>query len=420
MTHIVDRRFDSKNKSSVNRSRFLRRFREEIRRAVSDTVNDTKIRDLDDGRKIGIPGRDLAEPQFSLGSGGIRERVHPGNDSFNTGDEVDRPNGGRQGAGRQGSPDGEGYDAFSFHLSREEFLEVFFEELALPNLLKRHLATTKEFRWARAGYSQTGVPANINFVRTMRGAAGRRIALTRPSQARVRELQDTLERLLLGRGEDDPEVRAVREEMARLRFRVDAVPFIDTFDLRYNNRVKVVQPSTQAVMFCLMDVSGSMDESKKNIAKRFFTLLYLFLNRNYERIDVVFIRHHTTAEEVDEDSFFHSRETGGTIVSSALALMRTVIEERYASGNWNIYGAQASDGDNWDNDSTKCQTLLQDGVLPLTQHFAYIEIATGSFQNLWKEYEKVQEANPGTFAMQRIAQAPDIYPVFRELFKKRL
>ena len=107
------------------------------------------------------------------------------------------------------------------------------------------------------------------------------------------------------------------------------MPFIDSFDLRYNNHVRIAQPTTQAVMFCLMDISGSMDEQKKNIAKRFFTLLYLFLTRTYEHIDVVFIRHHTVAEEVDEENFFHSRETGGTVVSSALKLMRKVIDARY-------------------------------------------------------------------------------------------
>ena len=109
-------------------------------------------------------------------------------------------------------------------------------------------------------------------------------------------------------------------------------------------------------MFCLMDVSGSMDEERKDIAKRFFILLYLFLTRNYERIEVVFIRHHTIAKEVDEDEFFHSRESGGTVVSSALKLMQEIIRERYPLTEWNIYAAQASDGDNWDDDSSSAIT----------------------------------------------------------------
>jgi uncharacterized sporulation protein YeaH/YhbH (DUF444 family) len=311
-------------------------------------------------------------------------------------------------------------DDFVFTLTRDEFLDIFFEELALPNLLKRHLASITEFKRVRAGYSQTGVPTNINLVRTMRGAAGRRVAVGGPQRARLLELEAELARLLLGRGESDPEVKRVRLELLRLRARMAAVPFIDSFDLRYNNHVRVAQPTTQAVMFCLMDISGSMDEQKKNIAKRFFTLLYLFLIRTYEHIDVVFIRHHTVAEEVDEENFFHSRETGGTVVSSALKLMRKVIEQRYASGLWNIYGAQASDGDNWLEDSALCYDLLHEKILGLVQFYAYIEIAEDTPQNLWEEYEKVQSAHEGVFAMRRIKSVTDIYPVFHDLFKKRV
>jgi len=386
---------------------------------VSDTIDKSGIRDLAEGKRIGIPGRDIAEPQFSTGQGGVREQVLPGNDRFTSGETFDRPQSQEGGRGSKASPDGEGMDDFVFTLTRDEFMDIFFEELALPNLVKRHLASITEFKRVRAGYSQTGVPTNINLIRTMRGAAGRRIAVGGPFQARLRELQEELDRLLLADGEGDAEVKRVRLEIQKLRARMENVPFIDSFDLRYNNHVRIAQPTTQAVMFCLMDISGSMDEEKKNIAKRFFTLLYLFLTRTYEHIDVVFIRHHTVAEEVDEENFFHSRETGGTVVSSALKLMRKVIETRYASGLWNIYGAQASDGDNWLEDSVLCYDLLNEQIVGLTQFYAYIEIAEDNPQNLWEEYEKVQASHPGVFAMRRIKAVTDIYPVFHELFKKR-
>ena len=209
-------------------------------------------------------------------------------------------------------------------------------------------------------------------------------------------------------------------ELLALKGRAAAIPFIDTFDLRYNHRTRITQPTTQAVMFCLMDVSGSMDEPKKNMAKRFFTLLYLFLKKNYERIEVVFIRHHTVAEEVDEEMFFHSRESGGTVVSTALKLMTKVIQERYSSALWNIYGAQASDGDNWQEDSSICLGVMGDHILPLVQYFAYVEISEGKPQSLWREYEQVQEAHPAAFAMRRVTDATEIYPVFHELFRKRV
>ena len=421
MIRIVDRRFDSKNKSSVNRNRFIRRFKGQIRKAVSDAIDRSGIRDVAEGKRIGIPARDIAEPQFATGKGGLREQVFPGNDRFSTGETFDRPNGeGGGGRGSKASPDGHGYDDFVFTLTRDEFLDIFFEELALPNMLKKHLASITEFKRVRAGYTQTGVPTNINLVRTMRGAAGRRVAVTGVHGARIRELEKALADLLGTVGEGDPEVKRIRHELLRLRARVEAVPFIDSFDLRYNNHVKIAQPTTQAVMFCLMDISGSMDEQKKNIAKRFFTLLYLFLTRTYDHIDVVFIRHHTVAEEVDEENFFHSRETGGTVVSSALKLMRKVIDARYNTGLWNIYGAQASDGDNWLEDSVLCYELLNDRILDLTQFYAYIEIAEDTPQNLWEEYEKVQVNHQGVFAMRRIRAVNEIYPVFHDLFRKRV
>ena len=418
---IVDRRQDSRNKSSVNRSRFIRRFKGQIRKAVADAIAKRGIRDLENGEKIGIPGQDISEPQFHHGKGGIRETVHPGNDRFRGGDQMDRPPPADQGTGSgKASPDGEGMDDFVFTLTRDEFLDIFFDELALPNMVKRQLARIDEYKRVRAGYTQTGVPTNINLVRTMRGAAGRRVAVGGPYATRLRALQGELEQALDEVPADEVEVDRIKREIACLRARHEAIPFIDPFDLRYSNRIRVPQPSTRAVMFCVMDVSGSMDEAKKQMAKRFFMLLYLFLNRNYEHIEVVFIRHHTTAEEVDEDNFFHSRETGGTIVSSALKLMRDIVTERYAGSTWNIYCAQASDGDNWNDDSSSCRELLAEAILPQVQYFAYIEIADSEPQNLWLEYESLAAAFPGLFAMQRIASASDIYPVFRELFRKQM
>ena len=418
---IVDRRFDSKNKSSVNRGRFIRRFKGQIRKAVADAISHRGVRDLDNGEKIGIPGKDIAEPHFGHGHGGVWERVNPGNDRFTSGDQVDRPKGGASGSGGgQASQDGEGLDDFVFTITREEFLDIFFDELALPNLVKRQLARIEQYRSVRAGYSQSGVPTNINLPRTMRGAAGRRIAIGGPYAAQLRALEEEKRKLLEdSRPEDDPELERIHREIAKLRAKIEALPFVDTFDLRYNNRIRVPQPTTQAVMFCLLDVSGSMDEGRKNIAKRFFMLLYLFLSRNYEHTEVVFIRHHTIATEVDEDDFFTSRESGGTVVSSALKLMQEIIVARYPSNLWNIYGAQASDGDNWNNDSPDCRELLENSLLPLTQYFAYIEITDGPPQNLWEEYKKLQATHPAHFAMQRIANVTDIYPVFRELFKRR-
>jgi uncharacterized sporulation protein YeaH/YhbH (DUF444 family) len=419
MSQLVDRRLSGKNRSAVNRQRFLRRFKAQIRKAAAEVVSGRRVSDLERGEKISIPSKDLSEPIFHHGPGGRRNIVLPGNREFVSGDRIDRPEGGGSGSGGGGSPDGEGMDDFVFELSKEEFMEYFFQDLALPDLVKKQLAAVPEVKRARAGFVSQGNPSNLHVVRSMKQAIGRRLAMAAGPRDALQEAEEALEELVAQGLGASADAESLREEIRALKSRIAAVPFIDTWDLRYANRVDQPTPSSQAVMFCLMDVSGSMDENRKNIAKRFFMLLYLFLTRSYERIDVVFIRHHTVAKEVDEEEFFSSRESGGTVVSSALELMRETILARYPSASWNIYAAQASDGDNWEDDSPRCRELLVDGILPLTQYFAYVEIEAEEPQSLWHEYAQVKAASP-RFAMQRILSLEDIYPVFRELFRKKV
>ena len=416
MSQLVDRRLSGRNRSAVNRQRFLRRFKGQIREAVTDAISGRKVADLERGEQVSIPSKDLSEPIFRHGPGGRRNVIHPGNKEFVSGDRVDRPEDG--GAGGGASQDGEGMDDFVFELSKEEFMDFFFQDLALPDLVKKQLAAVPEVKRVRSGFVSQGNPSNLNVVRSMKKAVGRRLALASGPREALREAEEALEDLVAAGLGASAEADELREFIETLKNRIAAVPFIDTWDLRYVNRVDQPQPSSQAVMFCLMDVSGSMDENRKNIAKRFFMLLYLFLTRSYERIDVVFIRHHTVAKEVDEEDFFSSRESGGTVVSSALALMREIILERYPTASWNIYAAQASDGDNWEDDSPRCRELMVHGILPLMQYFAYVEIEAREPQSLWNEYEKVRALSQ-RFAMQRILSLEDIYPVFRELFRKK-
>ncbi len=238
-------------------------------------------------------------------------------------------------------------------------------------------------------------------------------------RARVSALEATLAAEKAKDPRDDNTIAIIEEKLHRTLHLRRIVGYIDPIDLQYNRYDKVPKPTTQAVMFCIMDVSGSMDQERKDLGKRFFTLLYLFLTRNYERIEVVFIRHHTVAKEVDEQEFFYSRETGGTVVSSALSLMADIVSERYSPGAWNIYAAQASDGDNWQDDSPQCREILSARIMPFVQYFAYVEITPDRHQSLWEEYQKLQ-ATHKQFAMQEIGGAEDIYPVFRELFKRRM
>ena len=418
--HLIDRRVQGKNKSAPNRERFLQRYKGQIKEAVARAIKGRSITDIVSGEKISIPVKDVNEPTFGHTHGGVWETVNPGNKQYQKGDQIARPKGGAgSGKGKAGNSDELSEDDFVFQLSREEFLNYFFEDLELPNLIKTQLASTTDFKNQRAGYKTSGTTASLHVLRSLRGALGRRIAVGGKSSRRLKDAEaEMMELLKITSDMKDPRIVTLKHEIHHLRTRLLAIPFLDPFDLRYSNRIKVPKPSTQAVMFCLLDVSGSMDEQKKDTAKRFFILLYLFLTKAYKKIDVVFIRHHTAASEVDENDFFNSRESGGTIVSSALNLLTTIIKERYSGSEWNAYVAQASDGDNWDNDSVACRQLLIETIMPLVQYYAYVEITEGDSQNLWEEYTQVL-SHHSHFAMQKIKTPADIYPVFRELFKKQ-
>ncbi|RCS59617.1 YeaH/YhbH family protein [Parvibium lacunae] len=419
MFQVIDRRLNGKNKSAINRERFLRRYRTQIKEAVNRSIKGRSITDVTSGEGVSIPVKDIREPNFGHGQGGEWETVHPGNEDYVTGDQIERPQGGGQGkGGGEASEDGEGQDEFAFTLSRDEYLNYIFDDLALPNLVKTHLSQSKETKLVRAGFTNDGSPTNINVVRSMKGAIGRRLALATPLAAKLKALEQELQILKEDPADHAQEIADLEARIHVLRGRILGIPYLDPLDLRYSHRVKQPKPNNKAVMFCLMDVSGSMDEDKKDMAKRFFILLYLFLQRAYEEIEVVFIRHHTQAQEVSEQDFFYSRESGGTVVSSGLKLMVEIMAKRYAPDEWNIYAAQASDGDNWSGDSPLCGQLIHEQIMPLVQYFAYIEITDGEPQNLWFEYEKLKETQR-YFSMQRITQRADIFPVFRELFKKQ-
>ncbi|GFR82490.1 UPF0229 protein EZMO1_1151 [Elysia marginata] len=419
---VIDRRLNSKGKSTVNRERFMRRYRRHIRRAVNDAVNNRSITDTESGEKISISNKDLSEPFFHHGQGGHREQVHPGNKEFDTGDRFKRPDkqGGSASGDGEASDGGGGMDDFEFQINRDEFLEFLFDDLELPNMVRKDLKDSNEFQTRRAGFTSAGSPDRLNVVRSLRSAHARRIALGGKDRREVRALKRELRELEVSpENTDATRAQALRERIAELNGKLKRLPFIDDFDLKFNNLIRVPMPSSKAVMFCVMDVSGSMTRDIKDMAKKFFFLLYMFLQKNYKAVDVVFIRHHAEARECDEHDFFYARETGGTVVSSALSLTSEIIEERYNPKDWNIYVAQASDGDNWEADTPKCTKLIRENLLPLVQYFAYIEITDRHHQNLWHEYRSVESDYEGQFAMSHIRSAKDIYPVFRELFEKR-
>ncbi len=417
MLTLVDRRLNGRNRSAVNRERFLRRYKASVREAVKRSVGERSIRDIDQGGDVRIPARDIREPTFRHAEGGDREFVLPGNREYVTGDRIERPQGG---AGAGGPPGhGESTDDFVFSLSREEFLSIFFDDLELPHLARNYLGAVEQKRFVRAGYVRDGAPANLSVRRTLTQAMARRRALGGPIAAELEQARLALEAAAAS-GADRGRLDALQAEITALEARIARMPFLDDVDLRYRHRVAQPQPVARAVMFCLMDVSASMDERKKDLAKRFFSLLYLFLSRKYEQLEVVFIRHTDDAEEVDEHTFFHDPRSGGTVVLSALELMQQIVESRYPPSSWNVYGAQASDGDAFGADGGKSARFLFETLLPKVRYFTYVEISDEDAERLsalWIAYQGAG-GDGDNFAMRRVGDAREVYPVFRELFRK--
>lgn len=431
--HIIDRRLNPRGKSLVNRQRFLRRARDMVRGAVRDSVTSRKIREIESEGEVSIKPGGIHEPTLRRdSSSGDRDHILPGNRVFRTGDRIKRP-GAEEASGSQAGQ-GNGDDEFRFVLTREEFLDLFLEDLELPDLAKRRLTGSDTFDVRRAGYTVTGSPSALAVPRTMRNAMSRRLALHRPSAAEIEELEKEIARIeakALPSDKDGKALHDLREKLDALVRRRALIGYIDPIDLRYRRFELEPRPISQAVIFCLMDVSGSMNEHMKELAKIFFILLYLFVNRCYRHVEIVFVRHTDSAQEVDEDTFFYSTETGGTRVSAALEEMLGIVKKRYSPLDWNIYLAQASDGDNFTRDNPRTVALMRDEILPLVQYAAYLEVSdvptpstasSGATEerpsNLWQAYADIGNAG-GRFAMRKVHSRKDIYPVFRELFQRR-
>ncbi len=423
---IIDRRSNPHGKNLENRQRVLARARGAIARAARNAIDQGTLRETGQGETVTIPADVLHEPSFhTVFSGGKRDIVLSGNKEFSTGDRLPRqPSGGGGGGGNgSGQGQGEAQDGFRFVLTRDEFLDLFFEDLELPDLVKSQVVATETMAPARAGISVDGSPSQVDMSRTMRQSMARRIGLRRPKPPEVKELEAEVAQLAAS-GEDLDRLHALRGELELALRRLARVPWVDPIDMRFRRYTQVPKPTARAVMFCLMDVSGSMSESMKDLAKRFFLLLHVFLGRRYKRVDLVFIRHTEVAEEVVEEVFFTDPRTGGTVVSTALAEFTRIQKSRYPADSWNIYAAQASDGDNSGSDTQRAVALLENDILPIVQHFAYIEVSISAAvirgeTDLWRGYAPLAERAP-KLAMRRVAERKDIFPVFRELFGRKV
>lgn len=379
---IIDRRKNGSGKSAPNRKKFIDRYKRQIKKSVEKAGVKRSIKDTD-SVDVEIDKDTTREPDYHFDpQAGKRTRVYSGNDQFQKGDMIPKPDG-AGGGGSNASNSGEGEDPFTFQLTKEEFYDIYFDGMELPNFIKESLVGSNKFRLKQAGYTRTGSPAKLNAKKTIELAIARRIA----SKAQ---------------GKEKP-------------------AYLDDVDVRYDNIIKKPYPITKALMFCVMDVSGSMYEDDKARAKKFFLLLYLFLTKCYDTVEVRFIRYTDEAAEVDEEEFFYSTVTGGTLTSSALKLMNKIINEEVELSTTNVYVSQASDGDNWAQDNSATIDTLK-LILPNIQYMAYIQTQYPSLRkalhgasDLFSLYHLIKNPKLNCKVVQKDS---DVYPVLRELFEK--
>ncbi len=470
MTIVADHRKSSAQGGggeALSRERFKERYKGQIRKAVEKAIKGGNVTDIGKGGiDVSVPKEDLHEPSIHHGQGGMTERVFPGNKQYNAGDKIDKPQGGggQGGNGNEASENGNGNDEFTFAISEEEFLNVLFEGLGLPNMTKHSAADIKQTKPKLAGFVSTGPQNRLHLPRSFQKKKARVNAAAKSSNDQIIELLEEEKSILAeyaARKKTDDDhpatsqrliptkvqiktlaaavadlknrlesplsataafrIAAIEDEIEGLQKKKGLIPsWNESTDLIYRNQMQQPLPAAKAVMFCLMDVSGSMDEEKKAHAKIFYFLLYRFLKRHYEHTEVVFIRHHTEAEEVTEKQFFYDQATGGTIVSTALEKMLEITQARYAGAEWNIYGAQASDGDNFDSDNAKCDQLMRK-ILQQTQGYFYTEIEKHGYRQggLWHTYKRLENEFQDGFWMGQIKERGDIWPLFRKFFEKR-
>jgi uncharacterized protein len=436
----IDRRKAGKGKSSPNRQKLLKRIRAFIKHSNPQSLGAGGVGNVyNSGKAVNNPVKiasgALEEPWFSYARGGDTLIVIPGNTTYDRGDEI--PVQSEEESQGGGGPGDGGEDDFVVNVASNEFLDLFFEDCELPNLDDEKAREKTEFQMTHAGFSRQGVPAQLSVIRTYKQALGRRRAIAGPYLKEIEELEATYKNLveLLADNEADDVICAeISERMTvielrigALRAKADAIAGFDKVDLRF--RKKEPQPLKQvdAVLVMVMDVSGSMGQEEKTIARRWFALLYAFIKRRYEKTDLVFIAHTDEAYEMSEADFFSTRINGGTMVSSAVKKVNEIIKERYDPSHTNIYVAHASDGDNWESDTYATQEEMN-SLMKKIQYFNYVEVgnkmgrysfSSSSNTTLWDAFEAVHDRNTTKMSMAVLQAADDCYPVFKKMFKKK-
>lgn len=461
MTNFNDRR-DVTGRGTASDERLNKRLEKHFDKAIDKAIANGKASDIGkDGIEIEVSDDDdsLHEPGIYHDNGGLQKRVYTGNDRYVTGDEIDRPKGGGGGGGpgKAGNGKYRVQDTYRYKRSGEDLLKRLFERLELPNMRNLTTADSKKIQFKNAGVVSSGTDFRRLNLHSKKERLKRLMSAEMPHKRqilewlteerdilsayspdfkkkpqdekwepinlKIRTMQDEIVSLKTHFNDASPADQArileIEDNIEDLNKRIGRVPrWVPSADLKFRNRVAKPVPTSKAVVFCPMDVSVSMTEDRKRNAKVFYFLLEHFLKKYYEHVELVYIRHTDTADEVSEEEFYHGTVSGSTLVSSALEKINEIRAARYPTSEWNIYIAQATDGDSFDKDPQNCAQMIAK-MLPEIQGLFYTEIQNGQPSSLWRAYAPVQQRFKDRFWMGQIKSEKDIWPIFSKFFEKK-
>ena len=378
------------DRSASDRSRHKRKIEKAIRDGVTDIIADESIIGQDGKKRIKIPVKGIKEWQFVYGENEGNKQVGsaPGA-PVHKGQVVKKGQQG-QGSGKSAGND-KGEESYEVEITLEELAEYLFDSLNLPELEKKKIKTILEEKPKRHGIRPQGIRPRLD-----------------KKESAVQRLRRKAAAQRAGEIELDP----ISGE--------EVFPFHDN-DLRYHHISSRPKEATNAVIFFMMDVSGSMTTNIKFIARSFFFLLYQFLRHKYEKIEIVFIAHTTEADVVDEEKFFKRVAAGGTYISSAPKLALNLINDRYHPSSWNIYAFHCTDGDNWEEDNQAAVDSFVE-LLSVSQLVGYNEIVLSSERPQWdnskhsKLWKKLEDLGSKNMKLNVLNGKEDVWPAFKNLF----
>jgi len=372
------------DRSATDRRRHKHKIEKAIKEGIHDIVAEESIIGQNGKKKIKIPVRGIKEYQFIFDQGNGSKGVGSAQgQDVQKGQVVRKPNQ----KGKGGKPDkpgnNKGEEYYDVEISLEEMAHYLFDDLNLPDLAKKDSANVFSEKIKRKGYRTKGIRARLSKKETLKNK------IRRKSQA-------------IKNGTYDP------ESGERFPFHED--------DLKYKHIDIQKKPVTNAVIFMIMDVSGSMGKRKKFLARSFFFLLYHFIRYKYQTVEICFISHTTEAEEVTEDDFFKKASTGGTLISTGLEKAEEIIKERFSPSSWNIYTFHCSDGENWSSDNEKAVEAMS-RLISISQLAGYIQIIPDQGSIWGQEMAEVFEPLEGkSFKVCKVHDKKDIWPEFAKLF----